>query len=139
MSKRGQIVLIALITIVIAAIVGLTYPRIASAYATGAFSLKVSATEDIALIIDTIYAYPYDVEVEYEVDLSKFIIAVSDGKVKLYGSSFVSLDSSNKIVGIDPIFSQYPFLPGNENINFILDKPKKIKFIKNDGKLSIKS
>jgi len=136
MTKRGQLFLIAIITMVVAAAIGVTYPRIAKAYTTGAISLKISAARDIALTIDTIYAYPYDMELEYGLDLSKYIVEISGDSVRIYDKSFVRL-SGNKVQGIDPKFAQYSFVPGNENLNFLLDGPKLIIFSKTDGKLNI--
>ena len=137
MRKRGQLINIALITIVVAAIVGLSYPYIAKSLATGKTALKVAAARDIALILDTIYAYPYDIELEYDVDLSKFIVEISENSVKVYDASLVKISNDNKLSGKDIIFAQYSFVPANEKPNFIFDKPKRLVFKKENGELEI--
>ena len=136
MQKRGQLVFIALITIIMAAIVAFSYTCIAKSLATGKTALKVSAARDMALIIDTIYAYPYDVELEYDIDLSKFIVEISENNVKIYDASLVKLEE-DKITGRDPFFAQYSFSPVSEEPNFIFDKPKKLVFKKENGKLLV--
>ena len=141
MQKRGQLVIIALITLLVAAFVVFSYIQIARSLSTGKTALKVSAARDIALIIDTLYAYPYEVELEYDVDLSLFIVEISENSVKIYDSSFVKMESDNKVTGRDILFAQYNFAPTAgeefEELNFIFDKPKKLIFKKINGKIKI--
>ena len=137
MQKRGQLVFIALITIIVAAIVAFSYPYIAKSLATGKTTLKVSAARDMALIIDTVYAYPYDVEIEYDFDLSKFIVEISENNVKIYDASLIELGEEDEIIGRDLFFAQYSFSPVGEEPNFIFDRPKKLIFKKENGKLLV--
>src|SRR3989338_10062074 len=90
MKKRGgsTLVLIAIVTLLIALFVLVVYPMIAKAYASGKMALKVSAARDIALILDTMYAYPYDMEIEYNFDLSDFTIKITGTKVEIRDASF---------------------------------------------------
>lgn len=126
MAKRGQLVFIAIITLVVALFVGVMYPKIAKAYASGEVTLKVVAAKDIALTIDTIYAYPYDIEVEYDVDLSKFVVEISQNDVKV------------KKPGIDSTAGEYRFVSiGNDDPSTTLNNPKKIIFSKEGSELTI--
>jgi len=119
MRKRGHmLVIIALITTVIAIFVFLTFPNLAKDIKTGKIILKEASARDIALIIDTIYAYPYDMEVEYNVDLSDFVVQISQNTVKIRDA-------------------EYSFVPVNDNPDFALNRPKKIIFTKTDGKLTV--
>ena len=140
MKKRGQLVIISLIDMVVAAIVFLSIIRISMDLSTGKTALKVAAAKDIALIIDTVYAYPYDVEFEYNVDLSKFIVEISENSVKVYDASRVKIGEDKKINGKDMFLAEYSFAPVNEKPNFIFDNAKKIVFKKenkNEIKLNI--
>jgi len=131
------LVFVAIITLVIAVIIGLSYPIIAKAYATGEVSLKVASARDIALLIDTICAYPYDMKVQYELDLSKFILEFYDNKVKIYSASYVSLGQNNNVIGRDPTYAEYSFVPCNNNLKSVLKNPEKLVFSKKGGELSI--
>ena len=136
MKKRGQLVFIAIITLVVALLVGLLYPKIAKTLATGDMALKIAAARDIALIIDAIYAFPYDIEIEYYYDLSELIVDISQSSVKIYDASLVSVDNGI-IQGSDPNFAKYSFVPVDDNPNLILDMPKRILFSKTDDGLNI--
>jgi hypothetical protein len=137
MKKRGQLVFITIIVIVVALLVGLLYPKIAKTLATGDMALKIAATRDIALIIDAIYSSPYDIEIDYDYDLSKLIVDISQSSVKIYDASLVSVDNGI-IQGSDPNFAKYSFVPVDDNPNIILDRPKRILFSKTDGRLTIR-
>lgn len=141
MKKRGNaLVFISIITLVVGLFVGLIYPKIAKVYATGEIALKTSAARDIALIIDTLYAYPYDANIEYGYDLSNFIVDISQNSVKIYSISFVTLEG-NEIKGNDPTFAKHSFTPvkknANENLDYKFDQPKRLVFNKANGKLFI--
>ena len=111
-------VFIMIVGLVVAIIAALMFPIIAKAYASGDIILKITAVRDIALTIDTIYSYPQDLELEYDVDLSKFKVEISEGEVKIDRE-------------------KYAFSPIGESPDVILDKPKKILFSKEDGVLTI--
>jgi hypothetical protein len=99
-------------------------------------ALKTAATRDMALIIDAIYSSPYDIEIDYDYDLSKLIVDISQSSVKIYDASLVSVDNGI-IQGSDPNFAKYSFVPVDDNPNIILDRPKRILFSKTDDGLNI--
>ena len=128
MKKKGNmLVFLAIISVLVAIFVFIAMPKIAESYASGKIALKIVAARDIALTLNTIYAYPYDVKMDYDVDLSDFTVKIADKEVQV---SFASLS-------IDPKPAEYPFVPVGENPNFILNKPKKIAFGKKEGKLTV--
>ena len=124
MTKRGSmLVFISIITLVIGIFVGVMYPQIAKTYSK--LPLKTAASRDIALILDTMYAYPYDIEIEYGYDLSDFIVLISEEKVKISEG------------GTDPSPAEYPFVPiGNVEV-ITLTNPEKIIFKKENGVLTV--
>ena len=131
MAKRGSmLVFISIITLLIALFVGVVYPMIAKAYASGEVALKVAAARDIALILDTVYASPYDIELNYDFDLSKFVVKISADKVEIDDPSFGAPES-------DPTLASYSFVPVDDKPNFILNNPKKIVFKKEKGVLTV--
>jgi len=137
MKKRGQLTAIAIVTLLIAVVILLTLPNKAKADATGITALKTALSRDIALTINTLCSHPDDFKnIEYPYDLSKFILVVFDGKVRISDTSFVRLGSNNKIIGNDPFVAIYDF-QCHQNPNFIFDKPKKITFNKKEGQLTI--
>ncbi len=131
MAKRGSMItVITLVILVVALFVFVAIPQIAKVYASGKAALKASAARDIALTLDAIYASPYDMEIEYNFDLSDFKVTISGNKVKVYGKSYGEPRS-------DPTLAQYDFVSVNDAPNFALDQPKKIVFKKFEGVLSI--
>lgn len=128
MSKRGaMLVLITMITLIVAIVVALMFPFATKSITSGEAILKTIASKDIALIIDTIYAYPYDMEVEYDVDLSGFVVVISQNSVMIDNQepgSFVRVNDEN-----------FPIRSGINTMT--LDNPEKIFFRKEDGKLTI--
>ncbi|MBU90392.1 hypothetical protein CMO94_02520 [Candidatus Woesearchaeota archaeon] len=142
MSKRGQIETVFLALLVIGLVGGFSLYYSHKSFETDKLNLKVAAVKDIALIIGTMYASPHDIEVEYDVDLRRFIVEISQNKVKIHDASSVSLDVNNKIQGKDKTFSQYSFVPVKDNydssfVPVILDGPKKLVFSKKNGELTI--
>lgn len=129
MTKKGMgIILISLIGIIVALFVFLVIPEIAKTYASGKVALKVAAARDIALILDTMYAYPYDMEFEYNVDLSDFVVEISENNVVIKIAS----------LSADPTDAVYSFVPINDVPSYILQNPQKIIFKKLDGRIGCK-
>lgn len=135
MKKRGNLTLIAIITIVVGVAAGLTFLFVGKAYANGSIALKTAAARDIALTLNTICASPQDMEFNYDINLEKFIVKISENKVSIYDKSFVRYTGKD-ISGIDPKPSHNSFVC-SQRIDSVLDSPKKIIFIKKDGKLAI--
>ena len=135
MKKRGNLTLIAIITIVVGVAAGLTFLAVGKAYANGSIALKTAAARDIALALNTICSYPQDMEFTYDINLQKFIVKISENTVKVYDKSFVGYTGKD-VSGIDPKFSKYSFVC-SQKLDFVLDSPKKIIFAKKDGKLAI--
>jgi len=132
-KRRGSmLVFLAIIGIVISVFIIIVFPSIAKSYASGKFALKVAAVRDIALTLDTIYAYPYDLELIYDVDLSDFRVRITQNAVHL---DLIELS-------LDPTTAKYSFTQTNKDeLDFIipieLEMPKKINFKKTDGKVSV--
>jgi len=101
-------------------------PKIATTIASGKIALKVAAARDIALTLDTMYAYPYDMEAEYDVDLSDFRIKIKENEVQV---NLISL-------GLDPSSAKYGFVAVKYEPNLELKGPKKIFFKKENGIIS---
>jgi len=124
MIKKGSIVIRAIIFVTISAVIlgGLIY--IGKSYGSGEVYRKLIIAKEIALILDAIYAYPYDSLVYYEKDLTGLIVEVSNNKVIVYNAQF-----NNR--NLDPTSVDYSFIPTTINkINAKLENPKKIKFQK---------
>lgn len=134
MTKRGTLTLIAIAGIIMGAIVLLTFLKVSELYATGRITAKVAATRDIALVIDAIYSFPHDVTLEYEYDLSDFIVEISQNSVRIYSES--SLDDEGEIRGNEKP-KPHAFVPADDDPSIILDRPRKIVFEKEDGVLTI--
>ncbi len=125
-----MLVFISIITLVIGLFVGIMYPMIAKSYATGKVALKTAAARDIAFVIDSMYVYPYDIQIDYDYDLSDFMVKISDNNVEIYEASFATAES-------DPTLAKYTFVSVDDNPNFILDKPTEIVFKKENGILTV--
>lgn len=130
MAKRGLLMAVALVGAIILLLV-LTVPLLAEKIASRKLELKAAASRDIALLLDTIYACPYDIELEYDFDLTGFTVEVSDNKVKIYDASYSAPEN-------DPFLAQYSFVPVNGNPDFTLGNPKKLFFRKTGGILTLK-
>lgn len=127
MKKRGSmLVFIAIIVLVIALFVFLMMPKIAKTIASGKYALKVATARDIALILDTIYAYPYDIRLDYDTDLSGLEVKIFDKLVTVQEND------------LDPTLAKYPFVPIiNDNPDFLLRSPRKIYFYKTDSRVRV--
>ena len=136
MKKRGNLALLGLVVMVVAVIVFLTYMQVTDYYATGKIALKTAAANDMALIIDAIYASPYDAVVEYDYDLSLFVVEISQNKVTLYDAADTEVDD-DVVDSSDNFPSSYSFVPVDDEPEFVLDRPKKIIFSKTNGELTI--
>ncbi len=131
MIKRGQLVLKALIVLVISAAIIILYPYIGAQFGSRDVYKREIAAREIALIIDTLYAYPYDVTISYEKDLTGLSLEISDNKIKIYGARF-----NNYL--LDPSNRKYDFIPtGAIKTKLKLENPEKIKFEKLNGELSV--
>lgn len=142
MAETGGLVWIAIITIIIAIVVATDYALIAIDYGTGVIAKKAAASRDIALIIDALYAYPYDVDLTYTLESdpeqpSGVIVQITGSNVILYSSHFVRTNGA-EIFGYDPTLKKYSFVvTGKDEPSTILDEPNVITFTKRDGELTI--
>lgn len=124
MTKKGQLAVIILFIILLAIITGTSIFTKFKHFGSSKDTLKLEASRDIAFILNTIYASPYDVEVDgYDVDLSGFKVEISKNE---FGEFNVKVDDR-----------EYSFVPVNDNPNFIFDGPNKLIFSKKDGKVTI--
>jgi len=135
MKKRGQLVIITLVLVIIGLVIGILIPKITKDRATGIIAFKTASARDLAITTNKICSSPYDLEIEYEANLDKFIVEFSNNNVKIHDTSFVQV-VDNKIEGTDPKSIQYPFVC-DDDIDFILEKPKLIVFNKKDDKITI--
>ena len=127
-KKGSTIVTITIIVTLIGLYVFVALPMIAGDCISGKTALKAAAARDIALILDSMYAYPYDVTVEYNIDLRDFNVLISNKKVKVNSAS-ISVDASSP--------AEYSFVPTDDDPNLpLLVKPSKIILKKENGKLS---
>lgn len=136
MKKKSSLyILIGLITLFLVISVIIIFPLIARNLG-GKFALKTAAARDIALTLDTIYAYSYDIELEYDFDLSDFVVEISENIVKIHEQKHVVVIGNN-LEGSDPVPGKYNFVPVNDKPNFVLDKPKKLVFKKENDILTV--
>lgn len=130
MAKRGRLEYKALIILIISAVVFIFFLYIGQSYANSDVYKKGIASREIALIIDSMYAYPYDSTIYYERDLAGFTLEIADGKVIVYNKGF---NKKN-----DPTLAEYAFfVTGVNNANIKLEDSKKIKIQKNMNNLII--
>lgn len=135
MEKKGNLLTIGLIMAVVGILVALMLPKAVQDSATGKIQLKAAYARDLALTLNVICSYSYDIDVEYGINLENFILSVSDRKVAIYDKYYVNLQS-NKVMGKDPTVASYPFSCKNTP-DTVIDSPKKIKIAKKDGNLGI--
>ena len=136
---KENLVLIAIVTLFVSLFVGLTYSQITKYYATGKVALKTAAARDIALTIDSIYASPYDTVIEYDYDLSLFVVDISQNRVTLYDAADTEVDDEYIDSG-DNLPSQYSFVSvDDDDLKSVLDRPEHITFYKTNGVLKITS
>lgn len=129
---KGSLIVRAIIFLVVSLVIMSSLIYIGRAFGSGEVYKKTIAAKEIALTIDTLYAYPYDMVVYYEKDLTGLIVEISDNKVAIYNAEF---DRKN----LDPTFKEYYFIPTNANkISAKLENPKRIKFEKSKDLLTIK-
>jgi hypothetical protein len=134
---KENLMIIAIVTLFVSLFIGLTYPKVAESYRDGKVALKTAAANDIALIIDAMYASPhYGVSIVYDYNLDDFVIEISQNKVKIYSASSVKVDNG-VIQGNDPTPAEHSFVPVHDNPEFILDRPENIIFQKINGRLDI--
>jgi len=129
---KGSLVVRAIIFIVMSLVILASLIYIGKSYGSGEIYKKEIAAKEIALLINTLYAYPYDMVVNYDKDLTGFIIDISDNKVVVYNAEFNRKD-------LDSTFREYEFVPTTFNkIKVKLESPKRIKFEKSKDLLSVK-
>ena len=130
MAKRGNIAFKFLMILSISAAILVLYPKLAETYVKGEVTRKAVAAREIALIIDTIYAYPYDITIDYDIELSGFTLEISDQVVTAYDSRLGKI--------LDPSLARYRFFTtDNNNLQFKLESPKKIRFEKIKNKVEV--
>jgi len=128
---KGSLVVRAIIFIVMSLVILASLIYIGKSYGSGEIYKKEIAAKEIALLINTLYAYPYDMVVNYDKDLTGFIIDISDNKVVVYNAEFNRKD-------LDSTFREYEFVPTTFNkIKVKLESPKRIKFEKSKDLLSV--
>ena len=126
-KKRGaqNLVLLAIGSAILAVVFFVAIPAIAKACSSGKIALKIVAARDIALLLDAMYAYPYDMEIDYGINLKDLRINIAQNSVKTELTSFE----------FDPTSASYPFVALNDNPDYTLHNPEKIIFKKENGKI----
>ncbi len=130
MSKSGQLVLKAIVSLLISALVIVLYPIVGQTYANRETFKNMIVARDIALTIDALYSRPYDATVYYEKDLAGSTVEFSGSYVKVYDRSLGEK--------FDPSLAEYKFFTTGHEINAKFESPKKIKFEKKGNILTIK-
>ncbi|MFW9876296.1 MAG: hypothetical protein ACFFG0_24635 [Candidatus Thorarchaeota archaeon] len=129
MKKRGQLIYKALIVIVISAFIALFFPYVGKVYGSGEVYSKLAVAKDLALLIDTLSAYPGDMHIVYPVDLTGYTIKVNSNRVLIYDSA---------IGEIDPTASVYKFVKAGEKIIEVeIKDPKNLVLNKEDNEIKI--
>lgn len=137
MKKRGNLVTISLIVVIVGLIVALMLPKIAKDRATGVIAFKTASARDIALTLNTICSYPYDTEIKYKSGLKDFIIEIKNNKVNVYDKFYVTIDNG-RILGKDPTASSYQF-NCLEKIDSVISNPDIIVMTKKGSVIEIKN
>lgn len=135
MKKRGDLITISIITIILAVVIALMLPKVAKDKATGVIAFKTASARDIALTLNVICSSPYDVEAKQSFRLEGFILQISDNQVKLHDKRYVYTEN-NRIAGKDPTMASYPF-SCQSRVDSILDSPKILVVTKKDGDLFV--
>ncbi|MBI2134977.1 hypothetical protein HYU09_03225 [Candidatus Woesearchaeota archaeon] len=135
MKKRGDLITISVIIVILAVVVALMLPKVAKDKATGVVALKTASARDIALNLNVMCSSPYDMKERLIIGLEGFILEISDNRVNVYDRDYVRLDGS-KISGKDPTIASYPF-SCQSRINFVVDSPKILVIEKKEGIFSI--
>ncbi len=122
MTKRGQLVIKFIIILIISVVLVLFFPAIGEIYGKREIYKKTIAAREIALLIDTLYAYPFDATVYYEKDLTGLAVEFSEQNVMVYDA---------RLKNFDPAPAKYHFsVTGATTIKVKIENPKAIKFEK---------
>lgn len=135
MKKRGDLITISIITIILAVVIALMLPKVAKDKATGVIAFKTASARDIALTLNVICSSPYDVEAKQSFRLEGFILQISGNEVKLHDKQYMHVVSS-RLIGKDPTMAAYPF-SCQSRIDSIIDSPKILIIAKKGGDLSV--
>lgn len=129
MKKRGQLIYKALAVIVVSAFIVLFFPYIGKVYGSGEAYSKLAVAKDLALLIDTLYAYPGEMHVVYSVDLTGYTLKISSKEVIIYDSD---------IGEIDPTSATYKFVKTDEKIiETKIESPTSLAFDKKNNEIKI--
>jgi len=129
MKKRGQLVYKALIVIVISAFIALFFPYVGKVYGSGEVYSKLAVAKDLALLVDTLYAYPGDMHIVYSTDLTGYTLKVNSNEIIIYDSD---------IGEIDPTAGIYNFVKSDEKIiEAEIENPISLVFDKKDDEIKI--
>ena len=120
-NKKSQLTLKALIVTIISALVVFSFIMAGKSYAKQELYFKAAVARDVALMIDTLYDMPGDVNFIYPIDLTNYGIRISGNEVRVYRGELGPLDVTA---------SSYRFFGVNKKIDVKLDKAKRIKFEK---------
>ena len=135
MKKRGDLITISIITIILAVVIALMLPKVAKDKATGVIALKTASARDIALTLNVMCSSPYDVKAKQSLRLEGFILQISDNQVKLHDKRYVYVEN-NRVIGKDPTMASYPF-SCQSRVDSILDSPKILVVTKKDRDLFV--
>ena len=130
-----NLIFLAIIVIVIAAIVGLFLPKIASDYSSKEVAFKEAAAREIAMIINVLCGYNQEVDVSYELNLEKYTLDASNGIVAVSDSTLTRI-TGDKMVSNDPTIGKHPYVC-NKQISQNPSGQKKITFKANNERIVI--
>ncbi len=87
MLKEGQLTGKALVVIILSVIIMLSFITKANEYGSGEAQQKQAIANDLALIINQLYALPGDVSFFYSQDASRYTISVERNIITVYSDS----------------------------------------------------
>lgn len=126
MDKKGDFTLKALILLIISVMVVVAFYQGGFSYGNMDAYYKISVAKDIALIVDSAYALPGDVELNYNNNLSKYSVIVDGNIVKVYSKSFGAVDFTG---------GEYKFF-GPEIKHVEVSSPENFVIKKSEGKIT---
>lgn len=130
MGKRGNLAFKFLMILTISAILLILYPKVAESFAKGELAKKTIAAREIALLLDTMYSYPYTMTIDYDINLMGFTLEISDQTVAVYDTKLGKT--------IDPSLANYRFFTTRgDNPKFTIENSKKIRFKKINDKIEV--
>lgn len=104
MTKGGQLVYKALVTLVLSALIVFSFMSAGKAFGSGEPYFKKAVAEDLALLLGQMQMLPGDVTIRYPEDLTDFAIRVEGNEVLVFNAADGPLDPTRRTAS----FMGYP-------------------------------